>query len=107
MDLKNALQTHKPGQKFKNVSEVGKVELAEVQDVELIEKEFDGKIKKRYKATYNKEEIFIPVSVMNYLKATEEEVGDRLIAFKVNKKGSGLDTEYTVIPEILPETVNM
>lgn len=69
-------------------------------DVEIKTKTATKKDGEEFSYSYIEEnglEYRVPVSVLKQLKAQVEE-NPKLMAFKVKKTGSGMDTEYTVIP---------
>jgi len=80
----------------KNISELPLVAI----DLEIKEETFkdgDGKEFTIKFVEINNERYRVPVSVLKNLKAILEEKPD-LKTFKVKKIGSGMNTEYTVIP---------
>ena len=69
-------------------------------NLELTDDEFtnkDGELIKQKVVVLNGEKYRVPMSVINDLKAILEK-NPNLQKFSVSKKGTGLNTRYTVIP---------
>ncbi len=82
--------------KLKNISELSSVST----DVDIQEKIFAEGTEKEFKAevfTVDGEEYKMPLTVISSLNVILEE-NPALKTFKVKKSGSGIGTEYTVIP---------
>ena len=93
--LKEEAQAYEPPQ-TKNIADL---EIVPV-DAEVIEREYTDKDKNPFTVSVivvNGEDYRVPVSVLKSLKAILE-VKPEIKAFKVQKTGEGLKTEYTVIP---------
>lgn len=87
-----------------NIAIIGSVDVNDIRDIRWITKEFtdkDGQLKqyKKVICQIKDEEVMIPISVLNQLKAlgSDKRIG-QVYTFLVNKKGEGLNTEYNVVP---------
>lgn len=100
--LKDEAMAYKPQQMTKNIAELEYVST----DIDIEDDSFetDGdngekKVIKQKVAIINNERYRVPNSVLKDLKVILEDNPD-MKYFKVKKSGSGLSTEYTVIPII-------
>ena len=96
VQLLERAQAYEPAGKLKNISELNSIPIA----IDVTEKIFAQGTDKEFKAeifTINGEDYKMPVTVISSLKAILEE-NPKLKTFKVKKSGTGLGTEYTVIP---------
>jgi len=96
VQLLERAQNYEPAGKLKNISELTSIPIG----IDVTEKTFAEGTDKEFKAevfTIDKEEYKMPVTVLSSLKVILEE-NPKLKTFKVKKSGSGLGTEYTVIP---------
>lgn len=93
-------------QRWKNIADLDEVDVTE--DLGFVTEEHEKKDSegnstgKKFKVrliTVDGEKYRVPITVMNQLKAHKEENQD-LKKIKVKKSGTGLNTEYTVIPII-------
>lgn len=85
-------------QRTKNITELDKVPT----DLEITEEEHDKEDGTKFTikvVEFNGERYRVPVSVLNSLKAILEDTPD-LKYFKVKSQGTGMNTEYIVIPII-------
>ena len=100
--LNNFLGEYEPVELRKNITELDKIFVEDIQDIKdaiydfTVEGSDEVKKIKRYIFRIKSEEYIIPVSVMNGLKELSS-VG-LLKQFKVLKKGTGQATRYSVIP---------
>jgi hypothetical protein len=88
-------QSYNPPQ-TKNIADLEKVPT----DIEVVDNTFKNKDGENFNVkiiTIDGEDYRVPLSVLKSLKAILEEKPD-LEAFKVVRSGSGMNTEYTVIP---------
>ena len=93
--LKEEAMAYEP-KEYKNIADLEKVPISaityEKQKTDSEGKEFEYKY-----ISFNDEEYRVPKSVLKQLKI-HCEVNGNLQFFRVVKKGTGFDTEYTVIP---------
>jgi len=93
--LKEEAQAYEGGMTL-NITDLPKVSV----DIELVEETHTDKQDKEFTikvAMIDKEKYRVPASVLKQLKAILEEKPN-LKFFKVKKSGTGLNTDYTVIP---------
>lgn len=81
----------------KNIAELNKIPV----NIDIVEEEFtrqeDGEKFTIFSIEVDGEKYRVPKSVLKQLKAQLEE-NENLEFFKVKKEGSGMNTEYTVVP---------
>ncbi len=103
-ELDQFLDNYEPKESRKNISEFESIDVSDMIDIEWKTIEYpqkDGSVQKSKKMVCNigEESVIVPVSVVTALKTINESAGmGKIKLFKVLKKGSGLDTEYTVVP---------
>jgi len=83
---------------YTNIAEIGVFNIFDIKDIEV--KEFPDKLdpKKTYKkyiGTYGEKRVIIPLSVLEQLKIFNE---NNFTKFQVSRTGSGLGTNYMVVP---------
>lgn len=94
--LSQRAKEHVASGKLKNISELSSIPI----DVDVNEKTFAEGTDKEFTAevfTIDGEDYRMPVTVISALNVILEE-NPNLKTFKVKKQGSGMGTEYTVIP---------
>lgn len=95
-NLKETAKAYEP-KKTKNIADMEIVLIENLQVEDRSGTNEDGKEYSYKVAIYNNEEYRIPASVLGSIK-TILEAKPSLKSVKVIKKGSGMNTEYTVIP---------
>jgi len=91
---------------IKKIEDIGRIETKDIYEEPIwVTKTFtaeDGSEKqfKRIKLNIKGENVDCPLSVISKLKAISEKLNKPIKAFTVIKSGSGLKTDYNVIPEL-------
>ena len=96
VSLTELAQNYAPAGKLQNISELSSIPVS----IDIEEKVFGEGTDKEFKAfviEVDGVEYKMPVTVVSSLKVILEE-NPELTSFKVKKTGSGMSTEYTVIP---------
>jgi len=95
----------------KKIEDMGRIETADIYEEPIwVTKTFtcdDGTEKqlKRIKLKICGDYVDCPISVIGKLKAISEKLGRGIKAFTIVKSGSGIKTEYNVMPELEPAGV--
>jgi len=107
-DFNKFLDEHEPVTKTLNITEAGKIMFADITNVDDKWTEYpqeDGTTKKAhsYTLTIKGQNYRCPTSVMDDLKEVRSSGKDKelgqLTGFIVTKKGTGINTTYTILPE--------
>ena len=85
-----------------SVEKVGRISVADILDIKPETKEYDGQLKTKFYISLkgNDKKIRCPYIIIKQIKALMKV--EKLISFKVNAEGEGIQKRYTLLPEVEP-----